>query len=83
MSSRAMAHAWKYSRHKGDLLVVLLALADASNDEGLSDVSLEYLARKARLTTAQVEQCLKKLIETGSIRMVGQYRRVVMQGELL
>jgi DNA-binding MarR family transcriptional regulator len=62
-----MARVWAHSQCEGGELLVMLALADFSNDAGESWPSLEVLAQKARLTKRQVCKVLDKLQAAGEI----------------
>ena len=63
-----MARVWASSQQKGGELLVMLALADFSNDAGESWPSIPVLAQKARLTDRQVQRVLNTLEELGEIR---------------
>jgi hypothetical protein len=68
MSVKVMSRVWAHSQRKDGELLVLLALADFSNDAGESWPSLKVLAQKARLTRRQTIRVLKKLEQVGEIR---------------
>lgn len=44
-----MTKVWKWSRHKGSHLLVLLAIADCASDQGEAFPGLSHLAQKTRL----------------------------------
>ncbi len=70
MSVKIMAKVWASSHRKDGELLVMLALADFSNDAGESWPSIPTLAQKARLTERQTRRVLRKLEEAGEIRRV-------------
>lgn len=61
--------AWKNSRAAGATLLVLLALADISDDDGHSYPGIPHLARKTRLSTRTVRRQLSSLEELGELRV--------------
>jgi len=63
-----MSRVWTFSQRRDGELLVLLALADFSNDSGESWPSLDVLAQKARLTKTQVCKVLKKLEDARELR---------------
>jgi hypothetical protein len=65
-----MARVWAHSSRKDGELLVLLALADFSNDQGESWPSIPNLAQKARLTERQLRRVLAKLEDAGEIRRI-------------
>jgi len=78
MSIKIMSDVWKHSNRKNGELLLMLALADFSNDQGESWPSLKNLAQKARLSKEQLCKVLKKLERTGEIRRersTGGYNR--------
>jgi hypothetical protein len=70
MSVRVMARVWAHSQRKDGELLVMLALADFSNDAGESWPSIPILAQKARLTERQTRRVLTKLEEAGEVRRI-------------
>lgn len=68
MSIRVMSEVWKHSRAAGVDLLVMLALADFSNDQGESFPSLRTLAEKSRLTPRGVCKILDRLQAAGEVR---------------
>jgi len=69
MSVKIMDRVWETSPHKGTPLLVLLALADWSNDRGECDPSYAQLAGKARINRRQAIRVVKRLVETGDIEV--------------
>lgn len=70
MSIKVMTRVWEHSQHGGGTLLVLLALADYANDNGVCWPDVATLATKARLTDRQVSNVLKDLIKAGDLAMV-------------
>ena len=64
MSIKLTAKAWETSQSGNDLLV-LLALCDFSNDEGLSYPSLKTLCNKAKVSKTTLSYILKAYQEIG------------------
>lgn len=68
MSVRVMATVWADSEHSGGKLLLLLALADHANDQGVCWPSLETLAQKSRMSERHVRRLLRELEESGELR---------------
>lgn len=69
MSVRVMTWVWDTSHSQGRALLVELALADHSNDEGISWPSVATLAQKARCTERQVQRTIKSLLQQGRLEV--------------
>jgi len=67
MSIAWMNYVWEHSRQKGTSLLMLLAIADHANDDGLCWPSVARLAHKARTTKRQAQRVIAYLEETGEI----------------
>lgn len=67
MSIDIMSRIWKSAKAEGGALLVLLALADAANHDGIAWPKRDTIATKARLTERQVTTILNKLEETGEL----------------
>ena len=67
MSVRVMGAVWQHARYAAGTLLVLLALADYSDDNGYCWPSVESLARKARLSPRQVHSILSRFKGDGII----------------
>jgi Helix-turn-helix domain len=68
MSVKAMVWVLEHSDETLGRRLVLLALADKANDDGTGAwPSVETLARSARLSTRQVQRCLRDLERSGAI----------------
>ena len=59
MSVRIMTQVWEKSQHKGSELLLLLAIADNANDQGLAYPSTKTLAKKTRLSIRQVQRLIR------------------------
>lgn len=69
MSIRVMASVWDSKIDNQTDLLVLLALADFANDQGISWPSLEGLAQKARCSVRNLHRILKRLELEGVLRV--------------
>src|SRR5918911_5780534 len=67
MSIRVMSRVWESSRQSGGALLVLLAIADFADDQGLAFPGVRTLARKARLSDRQVQRVLVELAAAGEL----------------
>jgi len=65
-----MSRVWKHAQQREAPLLVLLALADGANDEGLTWQSVETLAQMARIERRSVQRVLRKLEADGEIQVV-------------
>lgn len=70
MSIKRMAEVWENSPEKGGALLVLLALADYANDEGVCWPSMATLAHKARMDERNVRRIVGKLTKSGELELV-------------
>jgi len=73
MSIKVMSKVWESAPVGGSKLLLLLALADFSNDAGESWPAAETLAAKIRLSRAQTFDILKALESVNLIRRVGTH----------
>ncbi len=62
MSVRVLSRVWEESKAKGGKLLVLLAIADFTDDKGRAWPSVPTLARKARLSIRQTQRAVQELI---------------------
>ncbi len=67
MSVYLTNEVWQNSSHKGSELLLLLAIADQANEQGVCWPSVNYLARKCRLSPRQVKRLIEKLVESGEL----------------
>lgn len=69
MSIKVMSAVWANAPVRGGRLLILLALSDFANDNGICWPSVKTLAEKARLGRRQTQDILKKLRDTRLIVM--------------
>lgn len=69
MSIGIMANVWKHAEHEGGTLLILLALADYANQDGIAWPSIKNLASKARLSERQTQSILRDLEKAGEIKI--------------
>ena len=62
-----MARVWEKSKHAGSELLMLLALADFSDDEGRAYPAVPTLAKKCRMTPRNANLILAALRRTGEL----------------
>ena len=62
-----MSTVWARSKQKGTALVIILALADFANDDGVCWPSVSTLARKARTGKRNVQYLLQRIVQSGEI----------------
>lgn len=67
MSIYITTRAWDHSKATGASLLMILALSDRSDEDGVSWPGIDYLARKARVTPRQVQRMLQQLEACGEI----------------
>lgn len=70
MSIKRMAEVWENSAHKAGALLVLLALADFANDQGVCWPSFATLARKARISERQAKRIVAQLVKSGELALL-------------
>jgi hypothetical protein len=69
MSIKVASWIWEHSKQKSTKLLLLLALADACNDEGVCWPGHKYLAQKCRLSEDRTSAILKELKDAGEIEI--------------
>lgn len=69
MSVRTMAKVWELSRHKGNDLLMLLAIADFADDEGKAYPSVSTLAEKCRMQARGANKVLATLRASGELEI--------------
>jgi hypothetical protein len=69
MSLRMMTLVWEKSQHKGSELLLLLAIADNTNDQGVAFPSIKTLARKTRLSIRNVRYVILRLEHSGELEV--------------
>lgn len=74
MSVCAISAVWKSYPHGGSELLVALALADWSDDDGRSlHPSMKAIARKTRLSVKQARRLVHDIIAAGFLEVVGHH----------
>ena len=77
MSVKTISKVWKCSAVTGAELLILLALADSSDDDGLSCPDMVDVSHKARLSIEDTRAVLKKLVCSGRLQL---FKNVGAQG---
>lgn len=70
MSIKTMARVWDQSRHSGSNLLILLAIADFSDDDGQAYPSVSKLADKCRMSKRNAQDRLRELSESGELTIL-------------
>jgi Helix-turn-helix domain len=71
MSIRVINAVWKHSRQKkSGALVVLLAIADYTNDDGFAFPAISTLARKARMSKRNAQRWVRVLEQDGELNVL-------------
>jgi hypothetical protein len=65
MSIHVMNRVWRESPAKGSELLLLLAIADFADDDGMAWPGVETLATKARLSKRQTQYNIRSLVDAG------------------
>lgn len=69
MSIEVSSAVWKHSRQKSGRLLVLLALADYTNSEGIAWPAASTLAKKVRTSKRNVQRCVRELEKAGELEV--------------
>jgi len=69
MSIRTMTRVWKNSTQSGGKLLLLLAIADFANDDGMAFPGIDTLAKKTRQSRRTVQRQLSDLEDKGEIAL--------------
>jgi len=67
MSIKVMSRVWESSSQEGSALLLLLAIADHANDDGVCWPSVDRLAERARVGERWARRTLRRLEEAGEI----------------
>jgi hypothetical protein len=67
LSVKIMTQVWEESRHGGSKLLLLLAIADNANDQGIAWPTEARLATKIRMSVRQVRRLVHEIAESGEI----------------
>lgn len=70
MSIRTMSKVWESSQHSGSNLLMLLAIADFSDDDGMAFPAVEKLAKKCRMSKRNAQDRLRELSESGELTIL-------------
>ena len=70
MSIKIMTQVWETADSKGSELLLLLALADSANDQGVCWPSLPTLAKKTRMSRRYVIGLINSLVEKGWVKRI-------------
>lgn len=70
MSSAFSSYVWTRSNATGPARLVMLALADCANANGVAQLSLRDLAAMCRLSKTRVDQVISGLVEAGELRIM-------------
>ncbi|OYD05784.1 helix-turn-helix domain-containing protein [Rhizobium sp. N4311] len=70
MSIKVMSIVWSRAPVQSGDLLMLLALADNADDNGVAFPSVTYLASKARMSQRNVQRCLRSLEGAGYIQII-------------
>lgn len=74
MSVKILNDVWQHSTHKGSALLLLLAIADHADDNGIAYPSVPHLARKTRMTERNVQHALRRLVRSGDLTISPRYQ---------
>src|SRR5262245_55973925 len=69
MSIEVTSAVWKWSRQKSGPLLVMLAIADYTNNECIAWPAVSTLARKVRMSKRNTQRCVRALQETGELEV--------------
>jgi len=70
MSIKVSTEVWQGSRNKSGNLLILLALADHADDQGMAWPGVPLLARKARFSQRHTRRCLNQLVASGELEIL-------------
>lgn len=73
MSISVMTLVWRTAPYQGNALLALLALADWSDDKGVSWPAVETLAKKSRQSERQAQRVLHRLATDGFLKIVQRH----------
>lgn len=72
MSVHVSSWVWKHSRASGNDLLVMVALADIANDEGMCWPSVKFVATRCKISTDTVRRIVHRLRDDGEISIQEQ-----------
>lgn len=67
MSIKVLSHVWEHSQLSGTELLMLLAIADNADDDGICWYSVKSLAAKARVSPRQAKRLINQIEESGEL----------------
>jgi DNA-binding MarR family transcriptional regulator len=67
MSNEASNRVWYHSAQRGSRLVLLLALANRADEDGIAWPGIEYLAKRSRVEEREAKNLIKSLEESGEL----------------
>lgn len=70
MSNTALTHVWTHSKQSGTHLLVMIALADASNNDGICWWGKTKLSERCRLTEARLKTVIRDLERAGELQVI-------------
>lgn len=70
MSVHISDRVWSLSKSRGSHRLVLLALADAADSDGIAAMTVAELAAKVRVTTRQAQRIVRDLERDGELEVV-------------
>lgn len=74
-----MTKVWEWSRTEGAELLVMLALADHADDDGMCYPGIERIAKKCRISGRSVQRHIKTACELGELQ-VDENKGATVQG---
>lgn len=72
MAISVVHRIWEHAPYRGEKLLVLLALADWSNEDGICWPSLPTIAQKARLSRRGAQLIIQQLVSDGAINILSK-----------
>lgn len=70
MSIEVSSHVWKHSKQAGSRLLLLVALADYTNAEGIAWPSIRSLCQRTRMSERYVQNMIRDLQAAGEIEII-------------
>jgi hypothetical protein len=67
VSVKAISSVWQHSEQKSGALLVELAIADFADDQGRAWPAIETLAKKARMTSRNVNYIIEKKLKPAGL----------------
>ena len=70
MSIKVMSEVWEHSTHKGAALLLMLAIADHANDDGIAWPSRSRMASRIRMSVMHTRRLIRTLIKSGELIVI-------------